>query len=392
MSFLLTAGFVQSAGFLGPLFEEPGKHMLTQRVMWRLMAHGATAAVAGGGVLWGVIALTDSYGATETRIGLAYYLLMAMQALTQAILYMLKRYGLMLATTAAGIAVAVVVHDRTDLAIHYVHWISLGTTVCLELTAAAVLLRRRAARTRGAMRLAQLPRGILLVRRAAPFAAQGFLYFAFVSVDRLVAWADGSYPLPFWFRVEYELGVDWALAGVLFALAFLELTVERFSELLVPASERFRISDVEEHNRYMTTFWARQVAMVGVLVAVGAWIAIGIALLLDRAGALGPAADYVHDSATHWAFAGGLVGYALLAVALCNSVFLISVGRIRTIPPALAPAVLVSLATGIAITSREPYYGAVGGMVAGALVYAVISAVLTRRTLRRADYWTYAAW
>jgi hypothetical protein len=242
------------------------------------------------------------------------------------------------------------------------------------------------------MRLARPPRARLLVRRALPFALHGTLYFLFISADRLVAWADGSHPLPLWFRPDYELGLAAALGGIVLALASLEFTVETFSQMLQPASERYRLSAVRAHNRLMTRFWARQLAVVGVLVAVGAWVTIGAALLLDRLDALGPASYALDSPATHWAFGGGLVGYAFLALGLANSTFLLSLGRIWLVVRILAVAVTVSFAVAIAITSHGPYYGAVGGSVAGSAFFTLCTGVAVHRTLRRTDYWTYAAW
>ena len=390
-AFVSTAGLVQVTGFLGPVFEVPGKHMLNERVMRRLMAGGLGMVLLVGGLLW-ALAAAAGYEATETRIGLGYFALVGAQGLTQAQLYVRKRYGAMIATTLVGTATVVALHEATDLPLYAQHWISLGLALAIELAIVAVLLRRAARETRGSLRLAKVARPSLLARRAAPFAAYGTVYFLFVSTDRLAAWADGRHPLPLWFRPEYELGLALALGGVVLALAFLEFTVETFSDMIMPVSERYRLSARDEHNRFLLGFWRRQLAAVGALVAIGACVAVGAAVALDRLDALGPAAGAFDSPASRWAFAGGIVGYALLALGLANGIFVLSLGRTWIVAQALAPAVVLSVAVSIVATTVGPYYAAVAGPVAGGLLFATLTGVAARRTLRRADYWSYAAW
>lgn len=392
VSFLVTASFTQSLGFLGPLFEEPGKHMLTERVVWRVVGAGVATTVLVGLLVWAAGAVLGAYPPADLRTGLTYYVLISIQAVGNGVFYVLRRYALMVATTVVGLAVVGLLVELTAIDVPEVHWISLAAGIVFEYAAAALVLRRRAADTRGSMRLARMPRGASVLRLTLPHAAYGSLYFLFLLVDRLIAWADGRHPFWFWFRTPYELGLDWALVAVVFALAFLEITVERFSALLVPTAERFPISEVREHNAALERFWRRQLVAVAAIAVTGAALAVGAALLLTRADLLGSVQAVVAQRATRWTFAGAVVGYALLAVGLANSSFLFSMGRPWHVVGTIAPALGVSAAIGITLTSIGPYYLAVVGTAAGALVFAVLSARATRRTLERADYWGYAAY
>ncbi|MDX6731080.1 MAG: hypothetical protein QOC54_1028 [Baekduia sp.] len=392
LAFVVTAGFIQSLGYLSPIYIESGKHMLAERVAWTVLGIGATGAFATGALLAAVAAVTGAYPGDQLQILIAYYALLAAQGLTSALLYMLRQFGALLLATVAGLVVTGVLDKRSSLPIEQVHWIGLAVAIGLQLLIGLVVMHRRAVNTKGDMRLARLPRGRLLMRRAWPFGVYGLIYFAFLSADRLVAWAAGSHLYPFWFHTPYELGLDWALGAILLSLAFLEVTVEDFSALLVPTAERFPINSVREFNRAISRFWARQLAYIGGLAAVGTWIAIVLAVGLHKLGALGAADKIYAEPVTHYVFGIGIAAYAFLSIGIANSVFLMSLNRPWRSIAAIGPGLAVSVLVGIALTSSLSYWTAVIGMLAGSVVFAAISAWQTWRTLRRADFFNYSAW
>jgi hypothetical protein len=392
LGFMASSGFGQALGYLGPVFEIPGKHALTQRLVWRMLVLGAGGVLGAAGVLWGVSAVTGAYPPFDTRVALGYFVLISLQALPQAVLYLRHRYDLMLAGTVTGLAIVAELHHATDLPIYVQHWIGLSVTLVVELVGIAILLRVSARTTAGTMRLATFPPRRMLARRASPYALYGLVYFVFLTTDRLVAWAAGSHPLPFWFSTQYELGLDWALGAVVLALAFLEVSVDGFSGLLVPLSERFGVAAVDQHNAVLSRFWRRQLAYGGGLMLFGGAAAVGVEQLLAHLEALGPAQALATQHATRWAFAGGVAGYALLAVGMTNAVVLLSLARPWPVVRALTVAAALSAAVGIGVTTSMPYYTAVLGLVAGAFVFAVLTARTVSRTLRSGAYWSYAAW
>lgn len=392
LSFLVTAGFSQALGYLSPIYIESGKHMLAEKVCWMVLGLGAAATLAVGGVAYAVGSLTGGYPESDLRVAAAYYLLLSAQGLVSALLYMLRKFLLMVVATILSLAVAGLLYKRTSLPVEQIHWISMTVGVALQLLVGGVLLHRRAGNTRGELRLAKLPRLRLLASRALPFAVYGLIYFTFLTADRTVAWTAGDNPLPLWFHPAYELGLDWALGGIVFALAFLEVTVEDFSRMLVPAAERFRVDTVRAHNRAISRFWAKQLAYVGLLAALGTWLSIVGAVALHELGWLGQADEIYEDPVARYVFSMGVLGYALLTLGIANSVFVMSLSRPWRAVAAVGPGVIVSVVVGLIATSIWAYWTAVFGMVAGAGVFAVISGWQTWRTLRRADYFSYAAY
>lgn len=392
LSFLVTAGFSQALGYLSPIYIESGKHMLAESVSWALLGLGAVAVLVVGASAYAVGSLTGGYPEEDLRVASAYYLLLSAQGLSGALLYMLRRFLMMVVATIISLVVAGVLFTQSSLAVEHVHWIALSVGVGIELAVGGLLLHRRAANTSGELRLATLPRVRLLVRRTLPFGVYGFVYFTFLTADRVIAWAAGDNPLPLWFHPSYELGLDWALGAIVFALAFLEVTVENFSRMLVPVGERFKVDAVREHNRAVARFWARQLAYVGAIAAVGTWLAIVGAVALHEIGALGSADAIYEDPVARYVFGLGVLGYALLALGIANSVFVMTLNRPWRAIASIGPGVLVSIAVGVVATTFYSHWTAVFGMVAGAFVFAVLSSWQTWRTLRHADYYSYAAY
>jgi hypothetical protein len=392
LSFVVTAGFIQALGYLSPIYIESGKHMLAESVAWTVLGLGALGSMVAGGIALAVVAITGAYPSDQLDILIAYYALLSAQGLSTALLYMLRKFFWMLLATALALVITGLLYKHSSLAIQYVHWIGLGVAIAIELVIGLVVLHRRARDTKGEMRLARLPRTRLLARRAWPFGLYGFVYFGFLSADRLIAWAGGSHPLPFWFQTNYELGLDWGLGAIVLALAFLEITVENFSAMLVPTAERYPINEVRRFNQAVSRFWAKQLAYVGGLAALGTWIAIVVAFALHKLHALGPADKIYDDPVSHYVFGIGITAYSFLALGIANSVFLMSLNRPWRSITAIAPGLAVSVLVGVVLTSFEPYWTAVVGMLAGAIVFAGISAWQAWRTLHRADYFNYSAW
>lgn len=392
LSFLVTAGFSQALGYLSPIYIESGKHMLAEDVSWTVLGLGAIAVFVVGAIAYAVGSLTGGYPEEDLRVAAAYYLLLSAQGLVSALLYMLRLFLVMVVATIVSLVVAGLLYKQTSLALEQVHWIALTVGVGIELAVGGVLLHRRAANTVGDLRLAALPRARLLVGRALPFGVYGLVYFTFLTADRVIAWASGDNPLPLWFHPSYELGLDWALGAIVFALAFLEVTVEDFSRMLVPAAERFKVDAVREHNRAVSRFWAKQLAYVGAIAAVGTWAAIVGAVALNELGWLGSAEKVYEDPVARYVFGLGVLGYALLTLGIANSVFVMTLNRPWRAIASIGPGVLVSIAVGVVATTIYSHWTAVFGMVAGAFVFAALSSWQTWRTLRHADYYSYAAY
>ncbi|MCW2952839.1 MAG: hypothetical protein JWQ48_2009 [Conexibacter sp.] len=392
-SFVASAGGAQALGQLGPRFRDTDKGMLTERLAWACLAVGALATLVGGGVLVGANALLGSpYPAHLVAVGTVYYALLAALWLANGLLYMLRAYGAMAIATVAGVASVVILRGGAGLGIYAAQWIALGLSVAVALGWGAVILRREARQTRGELRLARFEPSRLLVRAATPAFLFGTLYFAFVLCDRLVAWSAGDHPLPLWFDVDYELGLDLALVAVVPGLAFLEPAVEAFSERVAEAQERFAAGAVAQYNREMLRFYRRHLLVAAGLALAGGALASLAVLALDAAGALGPLAGYVHGTVSPRVFVWGVAGYLLLTWGLLTASLLMALARPWPVVGALVVSVLVDATVGLALSRSGAGWEAVAGLAAGGATFAALTTAAALRTLRRSDFYYLAAY
>lgn len=391
LSLVATAGTVQALGALGPVFDEPGKFHLTERMVWTVLAVGAALAMAGGLGAWALARLSGGWPADELRTGLVYYLLLCGLWITNAVLYQQRRYRIIIVASLAGLGVVALVHELTGVGIRSAQWAGLGATIVGQLAVIAVVLRRHARSTVGTTRLAVMPPLSLLARYTAPWFLYGILYFTFLQADRLIAWSWGDEPRPLWFHSDYELAVDWALLAAVFGIGMLEQTMERFSATVFPAGEHYAVGAQDEHNRLVARMFVRRLRSVALMSLAGGVAVAGGAVLLHAIGALGVADELYGEPHVRRIFLAAFAGYALLTMGLALSASFNALGRGWLAAACMALGALADVAGALLGASLWGYRGSVLGLLAGGLVFFLASAVAARHVLRRADFYAYAA-
>ncbi len=390
-SFFVTGSVSQLLGYLGPYAAGPGRYRVAERVIWTVVAAGTALAFAFALVVWLANLFFGWYDDRTIAAGLAYYGLSAALSLMSAVLYVLKGYAAMLAATLAGLAVVGVLHDHTALGTYAANWIGLSAAIGVEAAWAVTVLRRRARRTTPELALARVPRAGVLASVSLPFMLYGGGYFVLLFSDRLAAWSTESHGRPFTFRPGYEVGLDWALISVAFALAYLEVVVNAFSERVAVLGERFRAADARAHNRVLLRFYWQRLGVAALLLAANAALVfLGLRFLSE--GGPSTVRDFFADPTTLRVYGFALSGYALLVWGLYNGTFLFSLGRPWLVLRALGPALLVGPLVSFTLSRTLEPWTAVCGLTAATLVFALLSTDAALRVLRQVDYHYFAAY
>jgi hypothetical protein len=387
VSLVVTGGFVQCIGRLGVYYAEQRSYRLAQQVSWRLLRYGVGAAAVVGSLLTAVNAVTGWYPTALMLDGLVYYVLLTLLWLLLAVLYAMQlRLSIVLIFLATALVAA---GTRWLLAssVEVAHWSGLLAADLGAAIWARHSLRRRAAQDDVTGVVRRLPRQAVQAYGLAPYFLYGLLYFSFLFLDRLLAWTVGGHPLPFWFDAGYEVGLDLALVVLVLMLPQLEYAVHAFSESMTPVQTAFFAAQGRSHNRHYLRFYARQLGLLLVLGVLAAGLVTSGVLWLRGTDRLP-----LDGSVTWFVFLAGTAGYGLLVVALLNGVFLFSLSRPWPAVGALSVALCTNAAVGWTLSRSGEYWWSVGGLVAGAAVFAGLTSVATVRVLRRLDYYYYSAY
>ena len=95
---------------------------------------------------------------------------------------------------------------------------------------------------------------------------------------------------------------------------------------------------------------------------------------------------------TQFVFAIAAVAYYFMAVALFNVLFFFTLAKPQLVLFSIAPALLVNLAVGFGVSRWFSYEYASLGLLAGAIVFALLSSVAAWDVFRRFDFYYYAAY
>jgi hypothetical protein len=386
ISLVVTGGFVQCVGRLGVYYAEQRSYRLAQQVSWRFVRYGVVAAAVVGCLLTAVNAVVGWFPAQLVLDALVYYALLTVLWLLLAVLYAMQlRVSIVLIFLATAV-VAAGTRWLLSTSPEVAHWSGLLAADVGAAVWARHFLRHRAAEDDVSGAVRRLPRQAIHAYGLAPYFLYGLLYFCFLFLDRLLAWTVGGQPLPFWFDAGYEVGLDLALVVLVLMLPQLEYAVHAFSESMTPVQTSYMAAQASSHNRHYLRFYGRQLLLLLVL-------GVGAAGLVTSGVVWLRAADHLPlDGSVTWpVFLAGTAGYGLLVVALLNGVFLFSLSRPWPAVGALALAVCTNAAVGWTFSRTGEYWWSVGGLVAGAAVFAVLTSAATVRVLRRLDYYYYSA-
>jgi hypothetical protein len=194
------------------------------------------------------------------------------------------------------------------------------------------------------------------------------------------------------FRLAYELGLTLALVPYLLATPILEYVAGRSIWRASQIQQRYTVYQIGRHNRSFLRNYADDLIRLGLAFAVAAAI---IALSLraaGRAGLIDPLDPLADRAVMEGVYAAGAVGYGLLAWALMNCLFLFGMARHWLVVRALAAGLGVNVLVGLVASRAWGYPYSAVGLVAGALVFGVVTGRAALRGLRKMDYYGYAAY
>jgi hypothetical protein len=320
----------------------------------------------------------------------AYYVALSILWLNWALIYLVRKTWLFFLTTAVALATVLVAAKLFGASPLMANAVGLVVADTLSFGLALYHLNRLTT----ARKIINPPRLTILVYSTSRFFLYGMLYNTFLFADRILAWTSSTGredfpPYGFWLNVRYELGMDLALIVVMLLSGVVEHATQRFSETLIPTEKRTRdiatFTNAARNDQRKRVFALAGAAIVAVLIA----IAVNIAL---RGATTLPIHAALLTTTTTRVFVVATIAYVIFMFALQNVLMLLTLSRVELVARAVGIALAVNVGVGFLCSRAIHYSAAAFGLLAGAIVLAILTARAMHNVLGELDYHYYAAY
>ncbi|HEX3069544.1 MAG TPA: hypothetical protein VHX14_13320 [Thermoanaerobaculia bacterium] len=325
-------------------------------------------------------------------VAAAFYAGLGVLWLNWALIYLVRKSHWFVIVTAMALGAVLFAGKVLHLAPIFANTVGVITADVLSFAAASWQLRRIA---RGRAEPVNPPRLVVLVYSTSRYFVYGLLFNAFLFADRVIAWTtpvgrQDFPPYPFWLSVRYELAMDLALVVAIVMSGVVAVTIERFSEELIPMEKRTRSEAVRDFINEHRDIGRRD----------GYWLVVAAVIAVAAAVAVFAALQRVANPVLHEAlmarptmavFAAATIGYVFFMFAVRNLLLLLTISRVQDAVRSVAIALVVNVIAGFVCSRAFHYAAAVAGMVAGSIVMMLVAGRAVRRTLDDLDYHYFAA-
>ncbi len=388
LSFVVTGGFSQAMATIYYVLLGLQEAGLIERTLYLIMRWGfMSAVVLAVGVLVGD-ALFPMFPLSLALFMVVYLVLLSLLWLGYASLYVLRREYLLTLVTASAVVIAYSIW-RAGYNVILAQAVAMISATLIATLAWVVIFRRQSRRWDHTGRIVRT-RNSQLAYAGGPYFLYGLLYFVFIFADRLVSWttATSFAPYSIWFRGQYELGMDWALASLILPLAATEAFVGYFIRWLMAAQGHVSEHHVADLATLGRKTYARLMAAYLLVAAAASLIlrlGVGLAARIHLLSGSLPT-----SSIESFVFSWASLGYIFLAISLFNILLLFSLAYPVPALRSLLIALAVDIGVGIVATRVfAAYQFAVIGLLAGVICLLVLSTRDVLRTLPSIDYMLY---
>lgn len=310
--------------------------------------------------------------------------------LTLAPLYTIKRRWMISVAVFVGTLTALALKLFTSLSIYGIHWIGIIVVIAIATGYLYVYFKRIIKKS--GKSLHGNPKRLISVYRNFNYFTYGILFYVFLFMDRIIAWSttlDRELPYIIYYDKDYEIGMDLAILAFFLLAGVLEYGIASFSRLLEFYQRTLNYDEVEHFKDKMLKMYYRHLQIFAVSAT-----AISILLYFVITETWGYEAGFdekISPLSLKVALLGGL-GYLFLTLGLLNVLYCYTLNYDRKPLTALAAACIVNLVVGILVSRTIGYEYSVLGMLAGSLVFMILTTKDTLYFFKNIDYHYYASY
>lgn len=390
LSFVTVGGFMQAIARRGFFYITQDNYNIARRMTFYFIKLGFILCI----LIIVILLLLNLFFAVFSmymiNIIVLYYLFLTAIWLSVTVMYILRKELAFTGLLVLGIGFVFIFFRIVKLDIIISQIISLSIVSVLSiLVAIYYFVSSEKQSEKGISPL--MPRKSITLYSVLPYFIYGFMYFAFLFLDRVIAWSanDSTFmPYVFWFRGAYELGLDFALLMLFIPMGINEALV---SNLMLDIEISQKIYSLHEISTFNNRFLYKYIKYLVVISIVSVICAVTLYFSVEYlTRTLQLFGDFLSDDTIRFVFIWAILAYAIIDVSLMNAIILFSLSQPEMINRALLPSLTVNLVIGFLLSRWFDYHYAVLGLFSGAVVFVILSSIKAVRVFKKLDYYIYA--
>lgn len=391
LSFVVVGGYTQAIARRGFFYIYQGYYKMARKATFLFIRFGYWTCLAVGVAIYLFNLIFNIFPPDMFMYIMLFFFFLNSIWLSVTVMYILKRELTFTGLIVAGIGVVYVLFKvlGMDIIVSQLISISLVSIAGMGL----VIYYFRSAEKREEKGIApKMARLSITIYSIMPYFIYGFLYFTFLFIDRVNAWSANESFMPYfiWFRGEYELGLDFALLALMIPLGVCEVLVNKMMMNIEASYKRYWGFETDKMNAHFEKVYYRMIAFITVSSIASAVLIYFVILWSDQAYVQTFEKHLIASVKTEFVFIVAMASYVILAVALLNAVILFSLSQPNLVNRAILPALGVNFVIGFLLSRWIDHTYAVFGLMAGAVVFVLLSFKAMRSVFRRLDYYLYA--
>lgn len=396
LAFIATGGLTLSASREISRYVASNNYNLGYKIVKRYLLMGTVALLLLAALIYAINLITLFFPQQGMLISLVYMVVIGFWILSSVITYALKIYHWILLSVLAGTVFVITGMEYLHIGIYLSHWIGIGISSLIMSGYGIIFFYSQSGEKEEQIFQEQkLPPFEVLYYTNYQYFLYGTAYFAFLFLDRILAWSANNTNQPYiiWFDTAYELGMDWALIGFMLVTASLEYSIRKFSKIILPLQKQANPLFPESFNKYFQRFYWRQVIL---LIVIGCIAIVANYYLVSSLQYYEAQYQVVNDffvsDIVFKVFWLASVGYLATSFGLLNSLFFFTLGKPGPVLQGIGGAIMANIIVGYLCSRLISYEYATIGLIAGGFAFASITGFHIIKFFKKLDYNYYSSY
>ncbi|MCH4822906.1 exopolysaccharide Pel transporter PelG [Gramella lutea] len=387
--FIISAGFVQVIGKQVSYYWYNEDFHMAKYSTIKIIKRG-TLTILGFFLLSMLVNfILPLYPALFVVITFSYAILVGFLLLVLAPLYALKQRWMISLSIFLGTVLALTLHWTTDLHPYFIHSSGILLSSLIVITYIYVFFNYKLERN---PHVKKKPKVMLSLYRNFNYFLYGFFIFLFVFLDRIVAWSstlNREIPYIIYYEKDYEIGMDLAIVIFFLLGGVMEYAIHSYIRHMDFHQLEVKYSEYKEFNRKMLNMYYKHLRIFA-LSAFGIFFLLYL-IITKPWGYSSGFEEQLSPLSIKVCVIGG-IGYLFFTLGMLNVLYQYTLGKHRRPLLAIIIAFLVNFVIGVLLSRWVSYEYSVVGMLAGSLVFMLLTTRETYHFFKNLDYYYYASY